>query len=222
MISETFELSGRAVTVRGEENADFLLIQPMGDFEIKSAETEYEHMKKSGRYLFVAFEVKNWNDELSPWRAAHVWGNEPFGGKAEETLSFAINELLPSLKEKYRLDDSIKAVIGGYSLAALFSLWAVYKTDAFYAAAAASPSVWFPEWTDFITNNHPKAKKIYLSLGKKEEKTKNKAMAAVGDNIRKMYDIIQSTTDTVLEWNEGGHFNSPDIRTARAFEWSAK
>ena len=57
-----------------------------------------------------------------------------------------------------------------------------------------------------------------LSLGKKEEKTKNQVMASVGDNIRKMYELLSGSMDIVLEWNEGGHFNEPDIRTAKAFE----
>ena len=168
MINETFELCRRTVAVRGEENADFLLIQPMGDFEMKSFGTEYEHIKKCGRCIFAAFIIDNWNDELSPWQAKPVWGNEVFGGKAEDTLSFVTTELIPKLKEKYRLDDTVKIVIGGYSLAALFSLWAVYKCDVFYGAAAASPSVWFPNWIDFISQVHPHAEKIYLSLGKKE------------------------------------------------------
>ena len=54
--------------------------------------------------------------------------------------------------------------------------------------------------------------------GKKEEKTKNQVMASVGDNIRKMYELLSGSVDIVLEWNEGGHFNEPDIRTAKAFE----
>lgn len=218
MINETFELCRRTVAVRGEENADFLLIQPMGDFEMKSFGTEYEHIKKCGRCIFAAFIIDNWNDELSPWQAKPVWGNEAFGGKAEDTLSFVTTELIPKLKEKYLLDDTVKIVIGGYSLAALFSLWAVYKCDIFYGAAAASPSVWFPNWIDFISQGLPHAEKIYLSLGKKEEKTKNQVMASVGDNIRKMYELLSGCMDIVLEWNEGGHFNEPDIRTAKAFE----
>lgn len=98
---------------------------------MKSFGTEYEHIKKCGRCIFAAFIIDNWNDELSPWQAKPVWGNEAFGGKAEDTLSFVTTELIPKLKEKYRLDDSVKIVIGGYSLAALFSLWAVYKCDVF-------------------------------------------------------------------------------------------
>ena len=137
MINETFELCRRTVAVRGEENADFLLIQPMGDFEMKSFGTEYEHTKKCGRCIFAAFIIDNWNDELSPWQAKPVWGNGEASAERQRTLfPFVTTELIPKLKEKYRLDDTVKIVIGGYSLAALFSLWAVYKCDVFYGGAA--------------------------------------------------------------------------------------
>ena len=220
MINETFELCRRTVAVRGEENADFLLIQPMGDFEMKSFGTEYEHIKKCGRCIFAAFIIDNWNDELSPWQAKPVWGNEAFGGKAEDTLSFVTTELIPKLKEKYRLDDTVKIVIGGYSLAALFSLWAVYKCDIFYGAAAASPSVWFPVWMEFEQQHPMQTQHIYLSLGDKEEHTKNAVMAAVGDNIRALHSrLAERGADCTLEWNSGGHFKDADLRTAKAFRW---
>ena len=64
----------------------------------------------------------------------------------------------------------------------------------------------------------PKADCVYLSLGDKEEKTKNKIMATVGDRIREQYELLRSINCT-LEWNEGNHFKEPDIRTAKAFAW---
>ena len=109
-------------------------------------------------------------------------------------------------------------MIGGYSLAGLFALWSVYNSERFSAAAAASPSVWFPKWDDYMRTHTPKADCVYLSLGNKEEKTKNKVMAAVGERIREQYELIKDR-DCTLEWNEGSHFKEPDIRTAKAFAW---
>lgn len=61
---------------------------------------------------------------------------------------------------------------------------------------------------------------IYLSLGDKEERTKNTVMAAVGDNIRTLYSqLAERSTDCTLEWNSGGHFKDTDLRTAKAFRW---
>ena len=61
---------------------------------------------------------------------------------------------------------------------------------------------------------------IYLSLGNKEEKTRNSVMAQVGDCIRKAYDLLHAEgIQCTLEWNEGGHFKDPHLRTAKAFVW---
>lgn len=66
----------------------------------------------------------------------------------------------------------------------------------------------------------PFAKSIYLSLGKKEEKTRNRTMASADDNIRRQYEIFkESDINRVLEWNEGNHFTEPKVRTAKGFAW---
>ena len=69
---------------------------------------------------------------------------------------------------------------------------------------------------------HPiQAQRVYLSLGDKEEHTKNAVMAAVGDNIRTLHSrLIERGADCTLEWNSGGHFKDADLRTAKAFRWA--
>ena len=37
-------------------------------------------------FTLIAFETENWNDELSPWSAPAVFGDEAFGGNAQKTL----------------------------------------------------------------------------------------------------------------------------------------
>ena len=51
---------------------------------------------------------------------------------------------------------------GGYSLAGLFALWSVFRSDRFKAAAAASPSVWFRGWLDYAASHQPHADYVYL------------------------------------------------------------
>ena len=86
---------------------------------------------------------------------------------------------------------------------------------------AASPSVWFPGFIEYAKDNDIKVNKIYLSLGDKEEKTKNKILATVSDNIREYYDMLKedATKNLILEWNEGNHFVDSDLRTANGFAW---
>ena len=63
--------------------------------------------------------------------------------------------------------------------------------------------------------------RVYLSLGDKEEKTKNPVMATVGDSIRRLHQTYEESNgiETVLEWNEGNHFRGPELRMAKGFAW---
>ena len=61
---------------------------------------------------------------------------------------------------------------------------------------------------------------MYLSLGSREEKTANPVMRTVGDRIREGDELLRGRgVRCTLEWNSGGHFKEPDLRTAKAFAW---
>ena len=204
------------------DTAKYLLIQPVDEHDIKVLDNEVEEILKNTDELFslIAFKIEDWNNELSPWEAPPAFRNKSFGSGAKDTLEFIESKLIPTVKEKYNLGVEIKFILGGYSLAGLFSLWSAYKSNTFSGIAAASPSVWFNGWGEFMNNNTPLSNTIYLSLGDSEEKTKNKVMSAVGDNIRKQEELLKNDNmNTILEWNKGGHFSNSDIRVAKAFTW---
>ena len=195
----------------GDPKAPVCLIQPVDDHDLEDIRNEYEKIRElTGMdFCLTAFKVNDWNKDLSPWEAPAVFGIENFGDGAADTLK----EILSLCTDKDK-----KYYIGGYSLAGLFSLWAIAQTGRFEGVAAASPSVWFPDFLDYIRERKPLCKKIYLSLGDKEEKTRNPVMATVGDKIRELDAFLaQEGFDCVLEWNEGNHFKDFDIRTAKAF-----
>ncbi|MBQ9880134.1 MAG: esterase [Clostridia bacterium] len=198
----------------GNRDSDTVLIQPVDDHDLEGIENEAELIaKNSGEdFRLIAVKVGDWNRDLSPWEAPPVFGKEPFGGKAEDTLA----EILALCADK-----SKAYLIGGYSLAGLFALWAAYRTDAFAGVAAASPSMWFPGFTDYMRSNEIKCRGVYLSLGDKEEKARNPVTATVGDRIREAYGLLKERgVSCVLEWNEGNHFRDADMRTAKAFAWA--
>ena len=198
----------------------YLLIQPVDEHDLEVLDNEVAEIERrtTEPFILAAFRINDWNNELSPWEAPPVFGKQGFGSGAADTLGFIETELIPEIILRFELPENIPIVIGGYSLAGLFALWSVYNSERFSAAAAASPSVWFPKWDDYMRTHTPKADCVYLSLGNKEEKTKNKVMAAVGERIREQYELIKDR-DCTLEWNEGSHFKEPDIRTAKAFAW---
>lgn len=196
----------------GDTSAGRVLIQLTEEHELEYLEGESARIGETADdFCLAAVKVDNWNFDLSPWQAPAVFGNEDFGNGAAKTLETVLDICSDSSKKYY---------IGGYSLAGLFSLWAVYQTDVFSGAAAASPSMWFPGFIDYMKEHEIKTDKVYLSLGNKEEKTRNPVMATVGDRIREAEMLLKEQgTDCILEWNQGNHFRDPDIRTARAFSW---
>ena len=165
-------------------------------------------------FRLVTFKINDWNRELSPWEAPAVFGQDGFGNGAADTLQ----EIL-----KYCTDRTKTYYIGGYSLAGLFALWAAYQTDLFEGVAAASPSMWFPGFADYMKDHGIRARRMYLSLGDREEKTRNPVMATVGDRIREAHKLLREKgIDCTLEWNAGNHFADADKRTAKAFLWVMK
>lgn len=214
----------KKVILWGEAGADICLIQPVNEYEKGRLGREVEEIQKAlgnRPFVFAAFEIEDWNRELSPWRAPAVFNNQDFGAGAQETLSFILEKLRPEVERIFHIDArNVRYLLGGYSLAGLFALWAGYRTDAFYGIAAASPSVWFPEWDSFMEKNIMQAKKVSLSLGDREEKAKNPVMAKVAERIclqHKLLAMQLGEDNCTLEWNPGNHFRDTDVRMAAAF-----
>lgn len=197
----------------GNPEADTVLIQPTGEHELASLENEVREIEKrtSKEFRFIATKVENWNDDLSPWKAPAVFKTEDFCGGASKTLE----NIIALCADKNR-----KYYIGGYSLAGLFALWVACQTDIFSGVAAASPSVWFPGFIDYMKTYKMKSQNVYLSLGDREEKTRNPVMAQIGNCIKEEYRcLLENGINCILEWNKGNHFKEADIRTAKAFAW---
>ena len=194
-----------------------------GEHELQSMESEVTAIAQSAHhFLFAAMPGGKLERCTFSVGSPLLYGeNKDFGGKAAETLRFLTEQVIPSLKQQFDLPENVKIILGGYSLAGLFALWASTQTNLFYGIAAASPSVWFPDWMEFEQQHPIQAQRVYLSLGDKEERTKNTVMAAVGDHIRTLRSrLAERGADCTLEWNSGGHFKDADLRTAKAFRWT--
>ena len=223
---EEFEIKGRRCVYQADEQPEVLLVEAIDARELDGLDAELSAIKEGckHRFAYVALIVEDWNTELAPWTAAPVFGKVPFGDGAHSTLEIIKYGVIPEMHRRF---DSLKGadvIIGGYSLAGLFALWCCYECDLFQGVAAASPSVWYPEWMKFIESHNPNAKRIYLSLGDAESKTKNATMATVEENIRAMYDSLKCMPGikSSLVLNPGGHFKDPALRTAQAFIWALR
>lgn len=250
VIAEKRIIGGRECLIYDCGSPYVLLIQPVDDHDIEVLDSEVNKICEllngaaasaagcaaegpvsglisgpvSG-FTLAAFRVNDWNTDLSPWEAAPVFGDAGFGSGAEDTLKYILESLIPELTgygTSTGTEHNTELYLGGYSLAGFFSLWAAYQTDRFAGVAAVSPSVWFPGWMDFAREHSIGAPRVYLSLGDKEERTRNPVMRTVGDNIRSQLELLRSDagcTDCTLEMNQGNHFREPDLRTAKGFAW---
>ena len=217
-------ICGKKCILYLNEDTEYILIQPVDKNDISVLDNEVKHIEENTdrNFSLVAFKIEDWNSELTPWEMPLLRGKGNFGDGATRTLEFIKNELIPALSEYTNTENKeIKYILGGYSLAGLFSLWSGYQTDIFEGIAAVSPSVWYKKWIEYVETEKPLSEKIYLSLGDTEEKTKHQILSKIGDNIRKQHEILENSGNvkTVLEWNEGNHFKNPDIRTAKGFLW---
>ena len=220
MIREQMIISGRTCYLYHHSEAKCLLLQLVDEHDLELLDKEVDLIQELSIVPFslAAFMVNDWNSELTPWTAPSVFGKIPFGDDAEATLRLIIYQILPMLKDKGVY--ASRCFLGGYSLAGLFALWSAYQTDMFDGIAAASPSVWFPQWIDYATEKKPCSKSIYLSLGDKEEKAKNPVMAQVGNAIRRQEEMLrEQAVNTTLEWNIGNHFVDSEKRMAKGFAW---
>ncbi len=192
----------------GNPGSKRIIIQPVGDHDVGAMAGEAALIANEIEdFKLIAVKVADWNKDLSPWEAPPVFGDEGFGSGAGETLKV----ILDLCK-----DDTASYYLAGYSLAGLFAIWATFETDRFKGIVAASPSVWFPGFTEYVSKNEIKAEKVYLSLGDKEAKTRNAVMSKVADCIKEVHDQLKDRgVNCTLEWNSGNHFKEPDLRVAK-------
>ena len=221
-MKQTMEIGGRECLLFNEgEEPKVLLIQPLDAQERDSIDSEVAMISEAtgASFVMAAFAITDWEAELTPWHDPAVSKRQDVGDHAFDTLDYITDSLLPYLKEQF---GPLPVVLGGYSLGGLFARWAVSKAESFDAAAAVSPSLWIDAWCGFSEAHAVYARYVYLSLGDREERTRHKAIAQVGNNVRWEHEHLQQILGpdhTTLEWNPGNHFTDAALRTAKGFAW---
>ena len=177
----------------------------------------------SREYILVTISNIDWNKEMSPWYMKRLFkSDEDYLGKADEYLMVLTCKIIPEvqgiIKNNLNLNIDYLA-IAGYSLAGLFALYSIYKTNIFERLISVSGSLWYPNLLDYIQNNKlvNDPKFIYFSLGNTEKNTRNELMAVVEDNTKYIYNYYKNLNiNTFLEFNEGNHFKDVNKRIATA------
>lgn len=190
-----FKIEEKECVLYTNENkkTEYILIQPVDEHDMQLLDNEVKYISENTDKSFslAAFKIEDWNSELTPWEMPLLRGKGNFGDGAGKTLEFIREKLIPNLVKLVNIqENNVKYVLGGYSLAGLFSLWCGYQTDIFAGVVGVSPSVWYKDWIKFVKNNEILAKNVYLSLGDLEEKTKHQVLSKIGDNIREYFEIF--------------------------------
>ncbi len=194
---------------------------PAGGQEITR---KLESLAPGINYTLIEVFIDDWDLNLSPWVAPTAANKGHFTGNGRETLIWLTSKLIPYINEKYP-ERSFTCLIG-YSLGGLFALWSLYESVVFDGIACCSGSLWFPLWDEYVKTAIIKNKSlVYLSLGGKEETTKNPVMASVGIRTREQLRLLKNNPNVIsatLEMNPGGHFSDTANRIAKAIHWLVK
>ena len=215
---ERFQAGGKEISLYLSDKRDCPLIV-LNTFEGGGAPVLEEARKLGGSdFSLLSVGGRDWNRDMSPWECAPVMAqDEGYAGGADSYLSLLLEEILPEgLK---RLPESPSWIgIAGYSLAGLFALYALYRTDTFARAASMSGSLWFPGFGDFVRSHDMKRapEKLYLSLGDKEAKTRNPYLKTVQENTEAAVQLYRDRgLDVTWELNPGNHFRDAEKRSAK-------
>lgn len=159
-----------------------------------------------------------WNHDMTPWYCPPLSENDtPCTGGADEYLDLLLTEIIPRAKELIKGEPSFFG-IAGYSLAGLFAIYAMYRTDIFDRVASMSGSLWFPDFKQYCFEHKIKRNpdKLYLSLGDKEAKSRNKVLMTVQDNTEALAVYFKERGINVTwELNPGNHFKDAALRSAK-------
>ena len=142
MSHRTTTIEGRECFVFASGQPLYILIQPLGVHERSLFDQTAQLIADATGVPFVlaAFQVFDWNLDLTPWHDDAISRKPEVGTMTSETLRYVTEALLPVLETEY---GKIPVILGGYSLGGLFALWSASQTDRF-AAVAAAPSSSMP------------------------------------------------------------------------------
>ena len=213
-----FEINAKTATLYLSEKENMPLIV-LNNYSGDGASVleKLEMLNCPDRNLLVVGNL-NWDHDMTPWYCPPLSEKDtPCTGGADEYLDLMQSEIIPRAKELIKGEPSFLG-IAGYSLAGLFAIYAMYRTDIFDRVASMSGSLWFPDFKQYCFEHKIKRNpdKLYLSLGDKEAKSRNKVLMTVQDNTEVLAARYKELGITVTwELNPGNHFKDAALRSAK-------
>ena len=165
----------------------------------------------------------DWNNALTPWSAEGVFKKaKPFGGHAETFIKDLCEDYFPSIEASLGFKH-VERYLAGVSLSGLFAVWCCFKSRSVSGIASISGSLWydgFAEWTCSQTLSRD-ISRIYISLGDREKKSKDKRMCEVENATIRVEQVLKekgAEVKFVLE-EDTTHFSPVIPRLGAALDW---
>ena len=81
MKKDTVQIADRTCTLYKSEKPEYLLIQPIDEHDLEVLDNEVAVIQSltNKPFTLVAFMIKDWQSELTPWTAPAVFGRFPLG-----------------------------------------------------------------------------------------------------------------------------------------------
>ena len=219
---QTLEIGGKNISIFLSVNPGVPIIY-LNTFS-NEGQKVYETAQAAGYPPFTLVEISalDWNHDMVPWDSPPAFKHaEPCTGGADDYLRLLTEEIIPTTEKEITGVPSWRG-IAGYSLAGLFALYAIYRTDLFSRVGSMSGSLWFPGMKEYIFSHEPKRRPdcMYFSLGDKESKTRNPVLRNVRQNTEEIQAFYQAKgIDTVFQLNPGNHYNHAAERSAVGLCW---
>lgn len=173
-------------------------------------------------FSLVTISNLHWSHDMVPWDAPPLFRQaEPCTGGADAYLQLLTEEFLPRIEHELPGVPCWRGLVG-YSLAGLFAVYALYRTELFSRVASVSGSLWFPGIQEYIFSHEMKGTpdRLYFSVGDKEHKTRHPLLQKVEENTRAIQAYYQNQgICTVFQQNAGNHYQHAAQRTVAAIAW---
>lgn len=198
------------ILCRGEKNSPCIYL--MGGHEISLAPME--------NIWVIQIKGEDWNRDFSPWPAPRIFRQQDdFSGGADAWLQ-ALAEKAGVLEAEIGLMPAWRG-IAGYSLAGLFSLYALLKCGLFSRCACMSASLWYPGFTEFFraSSFSQVPEYVYFSLGDQEHKARDPLLSCIDKKTEEIMQILKEKgISCSFSSCPGGHFQNVEKRIRLGLE----
>ena len=169
----------------------------------------------------------DWDNDLTPWPAPNVRKKCPdFGGGAGEFLGVIENEVIPMVEDRLlgpgnRFVPSGRSLVG-ISLAGLFAVWAVCRSDLFGSMASVSGSFWYDGFSEWLGSQvvSPSLHRVFLSVGEREKESRNPLFSQIEERTVEVRKLLESRgLEVAFELNPGNHIADGVPRLRKALDW---